>query len=70
MQSDWPTIETDLRHSDENGLNIAKLPKHGYWDSAVALNWANVNGKLRPANTANKPPDVSAWALGIANVKK
>lgn len=70
VQSDWPTIENDLRHSDENGLNAAKLPEHGYWNISVALNWANENGKLRAAKVTNKPPDVSAWGLSIANVKK
>lgn len=70
VQSFWPTVESDLRHSDENGLSAAKLPKHGYWDIDVALNWARENGKMQAANVINKLPDISAWGLGIANVTK
>lgn len=43
----WPSIECDLRHSGENGLNAAaKLPEHGDWNKTAALRWAEENGKL------------------------
>jgi hypothetical protein len=43
----WPTVGSDLRHSDQNGLNAAaKAPEHGLWREADALEWARRNGKL------------------------
>jgi hypothetical protein len=43
----WPTVESDLNHSNENGLSTrAKAAKHGYWREADALQWARENGKL------------------------
>lgn len=46
----WPTIEADLRHSNENGLlACAKGDGHGYWLDEPAIEWARKNGKLRDA---------------------
>ncbi len=48
----WPTIEADLRHSNENGLAArAKGDGHGYWLEEPALEWARTNGKLRGATS-------------------
>lgn len=44
----WPTVETDLNHGNENGLTArAKSDKRGYWREADALQWARENGKLQ-----------------------
>lgn len=43
----WSTIETDLRHANENGLAArAKGERHGYWSEELAVQWARENGKL------------------------
>jgi hypothetical protein len=44
----WPSVESDFRHADENGLKAtAKLPdQHGDWDLNAALRWARERGKL------------------------
>jgi hypothetical protein len=52
-EAEWRTIETDLRHADENGLAaVAKGTKHGMWDEHAALRWAGQNGKTRHATAA------------------
>jgi hypothetical protein len=43
----WPTVDSDLRHSDRNGLaEAAKASEHGMWREQDALEWARRNGKL------------------------
>jgi hypothetical protein len=43
----WRTIESDLKHANENGLQAeAKSPKHGEWLEEPALAWARRKGKL------------------------
>lgn len=43
----WPTIETDIQHASENGLNAAKAGTRG-WDEGKALTWAQSRGKMKP----------------------
>jgi len=48
----WSSIESDLRHANENGLGeVAKAPGHGYWLEDKALVWARQNGKLKDAGS-------------------
>lgn len=42
----WPSIESDLKHADENGLRAAKGDGRGMWIEARALEWAEQRGKL------------------------
>lgn len=43
----WVTIESDLRHADENGLSkAAKASVYGQWREEEALAWARQNGKI------------------------
>lgn len=50
----WATMESDFRHSNENGLaNEAKAPSHGHWVEDAALAWAKQNGKLVEAKTSS-----------------
>jgi hypothetical protein len=52
----WPTIEADLRHSNDNGLLAsAKGDGHGYWLEEPAIEWARKNGKLRDAVGSSGP---------------
>lgn len=47
-QREWPTIENDLRHSDENGLRkAAKLEDHGYWNESAAVQWGKERGNYQ-----------------------
>ena len=49
-ERDWRTIESDIRHANENGLTAAaKAPGHGMWDETLALAWARERGKLKRA---------------------
>lgn len=58
VRSRWPSVETDIRHGNENGLNAAaKLEKHGYWNMTTALQWAKENGKL--TETSSLPQSYS-----------
>lgn len=42
----WPSIEADLKHANENGLQAAKGDGRGMWIEARALEWAEQRGKL------------------------
>jgi hypothetical protein len=43
----WPTVESDLRHAGDNGLQAAaKGSQHGMWKEKEALEWARQQGKL------------------------
>lgn len=46
LVSIWPTIELDLSDSGRNGLNCAKLEKHGFWDLTKAVEWAVEREKI------------------------
>lgn len=47
-EREWRTIESDIRHANENGLTAAaKAPGHGMWDETLALAWARERGKLK-----------------------
>lgn len=43
----WQTIETDIQHAAENGLDVAKAGSRG-WDENKALAWAISRGKMKP----------------------
>lgn len=50
----WPTIDGDLGHANENGLSAsAKAPTYGHWFEDKALDWARQNGKLTGTDTAS-----------------
>lgn len=57
----WPSIETNLKNAQRNGLAAcAKSGIHGRWIEVRALEWAKKNGKLVDApvvkaNRANNP---------------
>lgn len=52
MSPNWPTVESDLRHSGENGLaKVAKADQRGMWKEKEALEWARQQGKLNIAHT-------------------
>lgn len=47
----WPSIESDLKHANENGLQeAAKAEGRGMWKEANALEWAEQRGKLTRSN--------------------
>lgn len=47
----WPSIESDLKHADENGLAAAaKADGRGLWFEERALQWARQRGKLTGAS--------------------
>jgi hypothetical protein len=49
----WPSAESDLNHSDENGLRAAaKAPLHGEWYEDHCLAWARQRGKLSEGSSA------------------
>ena len=49
----WPKIESDLRHSNENGLSTAaKAPTRGDWFENKAVKWAEQRGKLTSQDKA------------------
>lgn len=58
-RAQWPSIDSDLKHANENGLASAARNSTGRgWFKDCALHWARENGKLRGpfANTmANAP---------------
>ncbi len=66
-QREWPAIEDDLRHSNENGLrDAAKLPnQHGYWNEAAVVRWAEERGKLLMKQKPESPrlDPMTAWVL-------
>ncbi len=44
-ESNWPTIERDLKDASQNRLSdTAKLPKKGFWNEELALQWARSLG--------------------------
>lgn len=47
----WPSIESDLKHANENGLQAAaKGDGRGMWIETRALEWAEQRGKLTRSN--------------------
>ena len=42
----WPSIERDLSDNRRNGLSVAKLQVHGFWDMNKAVKWASERGKI------------------------
>lgn len=54
-RNEWPSIEDDLSEASRNGLDSAKLPKHGMWDADKALAWAKSQGKLTKQRTGMEP---------------
>jgi hypothetical protein len=66
-EREWPAIEDDLRHSNENGLQqAAKIPnEHGYWNEPAVVRWGSERGKL-PVKQKPEAPKLDAmtkWAL-------
>jgi hypothetical protein len=60
-KAQWPTIESDLNHSDENGLReAAKAPQHGYWYEQASLDWAEARDKRSPNQSASMTNSVFA----------
>ncbi len=55
FRNEWPSIEDDLREASRNGLDSAKLPKHGMWDADRAMAWAKSQGKLTKQITGMEP---------------
>lgn len=55
FRNEWPSIEDDLREASRNGLDSAKLPKHGMWDADKAMAWAKSQGKLTKQITGMEP---------------
>ena len=53
--NEWSSIEGDLREASRNGLDSAKLLKHGMWDADKALTWAKSHGKLTKQKTGMEP---------------
>jgi hypothetical protein len=52
LSDSWPSVESDLRHSDRNGLAAAaKAPEHGMWREQDAIEWARRNGRLKAPRT-------------------
>ena len=50
-ESNWPTIERDLKDASQNRLSdTAKLPKKGFWNEELALQWARAQGKFTCGN--------------------
>lgn len=43
----WPTVESDLRHADRNGLADAAKAGRGLWRELDVLEWARRTGKLK-----------------------
>lgn len=66
-EREWPSIEDDLRHSNENGLRaVAKLPnKHGYWNEATVVCWGRERGKIADKQQPESPKldAMTAWSL-------
>lgn len=64
---EWPSIEDDLRHSNENGLRTAaKLPdEHGYWNETAVVRWGSERGKLatKTQQAAPKLDALTLWGL-------
>jgi hypothetical protein len=59
----WPTIERDLKDAWQNNLSeMAKLPRHGFWNENLALQWAKTQGKYTVEN--QMPPQNSMFNLG------
>ena len=48
----WPTIEKDLNDPKRNGLQVANLLEHGFWDMTKAVNWASEKGKITKQKAA------------------
>lgn len=47
-ETNWPTIQRDLRDGYKNGLsNAAKVGANGLWLELKAREWASARGKLR-----------------------
>lgn len=63
----WPSIEDDLRHSNENGLRqAAKIPnEHGYWNEPAVVHWGSERGKLLVEKELEAPKldAMTNWAL-------
>jgi hypothetical protein len=57
----WPTVESDLRHAVENGLQAAaKASHHGMWKEKEALEWARQQGKLSDVSHVPRSPGQSS----------
>jgi hypothetical protein len=57
MVNVWPTVESDLRHAGENGLQAAaKASQHGMWKEKEALEWARQNAKRTDTAPAPNTP--------------
>ena len=46
----WPTIESDVKNANRNGLSVARHVRGG-WDEAMALEWARSKGKWHSGMT-------------------
>jgi len=66
-EREWPSIEDDLRHSNENGLReAAKIQgEHGYWNEAAVVHWGCERGKLsvKQEPEAPKLDALTNWCL-------
>jgi hypothetical protein len=57
----WPTVESDLRHAGDNGLQAAaKGSQHGMWKEKEALEWARQQGKLSDVSHVPRSPGQSS----------
>lgn len=56
-QREWPSIEDDLRHSNENGLRAAAklLDKHGYWNETAVARWGTRSVRHSSPTTTSRP---------------
>lgn len=66
-EREWPAIEDDLRHSNENGLRqAAKIPnEHGYWNEPAVVRWGSEKGKLQVKQKLEAPnlDALTNWSL-------
>jgi hypothetical protein len=52
----WPTIQEDLKRAGTNGLSVAHTGNHGFWNEALAMDWAEKNGKLTNSGASGIQP--------------
>ena len=61
LEAQWPSIEADLNEGGNNGLQAAARVKHGIWDKAAAVAWAQSRGKWRTEAEIISHP-ASVWS--------